>query len=176
MAIPTHIFGGDTVEFTINALYQSPEYTIKCVIRGPSSLDIDAQSSGGEHVFVLTAAQTATLAPGLYQCFIYAQGENTRHHLASAQITIAANPATTAAGHDPRTHAQKVLAAIEALLEGRAAHDAEQYAINGISLTKMNILELLKWRDKYRIEINNEQRLAASGASRLSGRIITRFV
>jgi hypothetical protein len=56
-------------------------------------------------------------------------------------------------GADPRTHAEKMLTKIEALLEGRADADVQSYSIAGRSLTKMTPDELVKWRNYYRSEV-----------------------
>jgi hypothetical protein len=45
---------------------------------------------------------------------------------------------------------------IESLLEGRADGDVGSYSIQGRSLTKLGIDELLKWRDYYKGERRKE--------------------
>jgi hypothetical protein len=47
---------------------------------------------------------------------------------------------------------------IEALLSGRADKDVNSYSIQGRSISKMGISELLQWRDYYRKEVVKEQR------------------
>lgn len=54
------------------------------------------------------------------------------------------------------THAQRMLTAIEGLLEGR--DDVEEYTIAGRSLKRMPMGELMKMRDKYKAEVAAEQR------------------
>lgn len=54
---------------------------------------------------------------------------------------------------DMRSHAEKMLVSIEALIEGRAQKDVNQYSIAGRSLTKMTIDELIRWRTHYRAEV-----------------------
>ena len=54
-----------------------------------------------------------------------------------------------AANLDDRSHARKMLEAIEALLENRASIDQQEYAINGRSLKRMTVKELTDWRDYY---------------------------
>ena len=61
--------------------------------------------------------------------------------------------AQLAAGHDARSHVQRVLDAIEAVLEKRATLDQEQYRINNRELRRTPIADLLKLRDRYRMEL-----------------------
>jgi hypothetical protein len=52
-----------------------------------------------------------------------------------------------------KAHVEKVLAALEALLEGKATADVMSYSIAGRSLSKFSISELLLWHDKYKAEL-----------------------
>ena len=45
---------------------------------------------------------------------------------------------------------------IESILEGRADGDVAAYSINGRSLTKLDITDLLMWRDRYRADYLRE--------------------
>ena len=47
---------------------------------------------------------------------------------------------------------------IESLLEGRADKDVSSYSIQGRSISKMTISDLLLWRDYYRKEVVKERR------------------
>lgn len=67
-------------------------------------------------------------------------------------------PDLDANGADPRTHAEIMLDKIESLLEGRADKDVSSYSIQGRSISKMSISDLLQWRDYYRKEVNKERR------------------
>jgi hypothetical protein len=61
-------------------------------------------------------------------------------------------------GADPRTHAEIMLNKIESLLQGRADKDVSSYSIQGRSIAKMSIVDLLQWRDYYRKEVSKERR------------------
>lgn len=50
---------------------------------------------------------------------------------------------------EKREHIEKVLANIEAVIEGRASHDVQSYAIAGQPIGKTPIADLLKLRDHY---------------------------
>lgn len=62
-----------------------------------------------------------------------------------------------AANLDDRTHARKVLEAIEAVIENRATKDQQEYSIAGRKLVRMPVQELMALRDKYRAEVYSEQ-------------------
>jgi len=75
------------------------------------------------------------------------------------------------------THAQTMLAAIEAVLEGRITADIEQYSIAGRSITKIPIAELLKLRSYYKAEAVREQRAdMISSGEVLSTNVRVRFI
>ncbi len=75
---------------------------------------------------------------------------------------------------DMRSHARKALAAIEAVIERRAAKDQQEYAIDGRSLKRTPIADLLVLRDRYKREVEREEQAERLG--RVSGRmVVTRF-
>ena len=74
------------------------------------------------------------------------------------------------------THATRVLAAIEAVLERRATKDQESYTIDGRSLSRTPISELLLLRNLYRREVQLEAQAENVAAGKANGRmILTRF-
>lgn len=56
------------------------------------------------------------------------------------------------------THAETMLQAIEAVLEGRITADIEQYTIAGRSITKIPIEQLIKLHSHYAILVKLEKR------------------
>lgn len=59
------------------------------------------------------------------------------------------------------THATRMLTAIELLLEGKATADVAEYQINGRSLKRYSIPDLLKLRALYKKEVAAEARAEA---------------
>jgi len=59
---------------------------------------------------------------------------------------------------DSRSHAEVMLDKIQSLLVGRADKDVASYSIQGRSLAKLSIADLLQWRDYYRKEVIQERR------------------
>jgi len=101
-----------------------------------------------------------------WQAYITRSSDSARIAIGTGRFELVANRA--AATTDPRTHARKMLTLIEALLEGRAVSDVDQYEIAGRSLKKMNVRELQHWRNTYRAELAAEERRLAIKAGHSS--------
>jgi len=115
-------------------------------------------------------ATTATYAAGLYTWQAFADNGTERYLLDSGTLKVLPDYAagTITAALDDRTHARKVLTAIEAILENRATKDQEEYTIAGRSLKRTPIPDLIVLRDTYRREANAEkiaEQIANGGAN-----------
>ena len=73
---------------------------------------------------------------------------------------------------DTRSHAKIMLDKIESILEGRADADVSRYSIQGRSLSKISINELLQWRDYYKAEYQKEIAKFRRDNKEGSGRVI----
>lgn len=133
---------------------------------GATSIAIEASPSGSDYVITVPAATTAGFDAGQYDwaAYLTRESDSARVQIGDGRWTIKPNLATSTA--DPRTHAEKVLAAIESVLENRATKDVESYTIEGRSLTRMKVSELLVLRDRYKAEVNVERRAARGQSSR----------
>jgi hypothetical protein len=121
--------------------------------------------------FVAAPEVTAAWAAGRYTWSLLASnvGLLERVTLASGQIIIDPDPA--AGTYDPRSHARRVLDAIEAYLE-RADLKAARTRIADRELQRIPIPELLTLRDRYRADVRAEE---ATAGLRPVARILTRF-
>jgi hypothetical protein len=127
--------------------------------------------------FTAAAATTAAYAAGDYQWQITATKSTTRYTIAEGLITLLDNISGRSALYDNRSHAKKVLDAIEAVIEGRASQDQMQYSIAGRSLSRTPIPDLMKLRATYKTEYDNELATANMEAGLGSKRkIYTRFI
>jgi hypothetical protein len=80
-------------------------------------------------------------------------------------------------GVDPRTHNEVMLGKIESLLEGRADKDVTSYSIAGRSISKMDINDLVSWRQYYQREVLKEARERNAAAGRQSNATVkVRFI
>ena len=89
---------------------------------------------------------TLTWAPGRYEWVLLAVDvSGNRTELAQGKMTVQPDLAG-ATPADPRSPNEKLLANIKALIDGKALDDVAMYKIGSRELTKMPILELLKWK------------------------------
>lgn len=146
---PLEIIAGDTVKWLItNTDYPATSWTMRYAFRGASVLNATATASGSSHLVVLTATQTTNLQAGSYEFAAQVTSGSEAYTVRNGRITVRPNLMTAGAG-DRVSHAEKMLAAIEAVLEGRITADVMAYTIAGRSVTKIPVKELLELRAKY---------------------------
>lgn len=101
--------------------------------------------------FTVASAVTAALAPGAHRWAVVAyDADGGRVTLRTGESTVAPDPLATA---DARTPAERILAAIEATIEGRAVKDADAFTIEGRSITRTPVPDLLRLRNVYQREV-----------------------
>jgi hypothetical protein len=127
-----------------------------------------ATAADGAHYFSAASTATAVWLAGHYHFQVEVEriSDSARIFLYRGFFDVAADLDTN--GVDPRTHAEKMLNAIEALLEGRADKDVSSYSIAGRSISKMSVAELTDWRDYYRREHAREHAAANVAAGKPS--------
>lgn len=133
-----------------------------------------AAADGDDHLVTLAAATTATWAAARYSMMATVSDGTDRTTVRLADIVVLPD-LTAAANYDGRSHARKMLEAIEAALESRAT--AEQLDLIELSIynrtSKRGQGVLLEYRSKYRAEVARED--AASGNRPGRGRVLLRF-
>ncbi len=119
---------------------------------GSNKFTITATETSTDYIVEIASATTASYTAGEYNwyAFITRSSDSQRLSVDEGRTKVEINFANTNA--DSRTHAKKVLDAIEATIEGRASQDQMSYSIAGRSLSRMSIDDLLKFRDRYRAE------------------------
>lgn len=140
---------------------------------------------GGTHKFTLTATEaddtyfiesasstTANYSVGdyIWEAYITKTSDSNRVMVDSGRTKITQNLADTNA--DLRSHAKKVLDAIEAVIENRATMDQSSMSIAGRSLSRLSINELMTFRDRYKAEYLKEIKLARIRNGQGSGNTI----
>jgi hypothetical protein len=148
---PDYIVAGDSPQWTRTFPdYPSTTWTLSYVlINATNKYTFNATSSGNDYLVTLSGTTTAAWATGNYQWQAYVTSGSSRYTVASGLLEVKPNFATSS-NVDIRTHAKKVLDAIEAVIEGRASKDQQEYTIGNRSLKLMPIADLIKFRDKYR--------------------------
>lgn len=173
--IPEQITAGITqvISLTLTA-YQAPEFTVSLILRGPQSIDIVAESDGPTHTLKFSAAETKNYPAGVYAYSLRASDGVDVFEIEAGRLRIVGDLSLVAGASDARDHVEKVLAAIEAVIEGRASLDQESYKINNRELRRTPISDLLALRSHYRDEM---RRIGAAkkGQSILGRPILVRF-
>jgi hypothetical protein len=163
---PAEIVAGDRLIFrrtNLNTDYSNASYTLKYSARlegtGSTEIEITASASGDDYLVEVASAVTAAYTAGQYiwQGYITRNSDAQRITIGTGSWKVIANrdSATT----DPRSHPRIMVEKIEAILEGRADADVSSYSINGRSLTKIPIPELMEFRRSYKTEYLRELRI-----------------
>lgn len=161
---PSSISAGLTFDRTATlTAFPAPDWQLSAVLRGVGTIDMQAEAVGTQHRFYVNAAAAADWAPGEYRYSVRAAMGDDIVEIEAGQITIKPNLSELASGSDARNHAQRVLEAIEAVLEKRATLDQERYKINNRELWRTPIPQLLEMRDRYRSELRRMKAAAKGG-------------
>jgi len=127
------------------------------LVGSPGTVSFTSTNDNGAHLFSVASATTAAWASGFYEWTAFVSKGTERFTLDEGTITILANPATETAA-DKRSHARKVLDAIRAVLEGRASKDQESYSINGRTLNRTPVRDLIELERVYAARVAREER------------------
>jgi hypothetical protein len=156
-AEPASFVAGDTVKWIIPDLSDYPiadGWALTYALRGPDMLDVSATAGADGHAVTVSASQTAALTAGRYEWAAYASKDDERFRVRFGATTVTADLSASAGG---LTHAAKMLAAIEEVLEGRIPADVESFQIAGRAVNKIPVTELRKLRGIYAAEVEREQ-------------------
>lgn len=167
--IRDQITAGDTLDFldTVAGYPAGTGWTLKYRLvprfttPTQTPVELTGADEGTDYRVQAGPAVTALWVPGVYTFARWLEKTGARLSLGTGEVEILADPATAVAGYDQRTHPRKALEAIEAVLEGRASLDQEEYTINGRSLKRTPVVELYKMRERYRAEVATEDAAAA---------------
>ncbi len=175
---PTELIVGDRwlwKRTDIGTDYPPASYALKYALRlegtGATEIEITANESGSDYLVEVASTTTAGYTAGRYrwQAYITRSSDSQRVTIGTGVVEV--KPNRDAATSDPRSHARKMLDAIEAALEALNL-GVKSYTINNRSMTKRDIPELLDMRGKYRAEVRAEERkLNGSGGSK----VVVRF-
>jgi hypothetical protein len=162
---PEEIVPGDYLlwrRIDLGSDYPPTSYTATYVARIAGGASTEVQVTGtnynGDYLFTVTSATSASFNVGNYhwQLEIVRNSDNNRIVVDRGEFRVVADLDVN--GSDPRSHAQIMVEKIEAVLQGRADGDVASYSINGRSLTKLPLADLMMWRDRYKAEYLRELR------------------
>lgn len=173
---PARIVAGDTARW-LRSLPDFPASAgwalVYTLVNAAQRYTFSSSASGADHLVNVSAATTAGWAPGSYGWRAQATLGADVFTIGEGRLEVAS--AFASAG-DARSSAQRMLDAVDAVLEGRVADGVEAYTIGGRSITRMSVPDLLSLRSRLRVDVARElaaQRSAAGLAP--AGRIMVRF-
>lgn len=164
---PQQLRAGDTAQWR-RSLADYPasagwelKYTL---VSTTAAYNFASTADGDDFDINVPASTTAAWVQGRYQLTEYVTNGTDRFTLATTTVRVLADLAgATTTGIDSRTHARKVLDAIEAWLELRAPV-AGKFELNGRRIENYALADLLALRDRYKAEVAREE----AGAGRAS--------
>lgn len=166
--IPAQLVAGDGWAWSDAGAYAShppPDWALHYVLRpvaGGTPITIVATWVGDEYRLTRTATDSATDAPGDYAWTALAihDANGDRATLGNGRLCILPDP-TQEVG-DLRSAAERILAAIDATMEGRVTKDAESYTIEGRSIARTPLADLIRLQGVYQRKVAAELNPGAS--------------
>tara|TARA_R100000781_G_scaffold90233_1_gene55734 strand:+ start:997 stop:1626 length:630 start_codon:yes stop_codon:yes gene_type:complete len=139
---------------------------------GSKKFTITAIEADNTYFIEVNSPTTADFTPGdyIWEAYITRTSDSQRIMVDSGRTEITTNLADTNA--DLRSHAKKVLDAIEAVIEGRATIDQASMSIAGRSLSRTALSDLMDLRHTYKAEYLKEIKLARIRNKQGSGNTI----
>lgn len=158
-APPREFRAGDSAEWrrTLAAYPAGAGWQIKYTLLGAGgAYSVESAADGDTHVVSLAPSDTGSWVEGVYVLTEYVTDGAARYTLASRSVRILPDLAGATSAADTRTHARKVLDAIEGWLEKQAPVYGK-YEFNGRKLETFQLTDLLALRDRYRAEVSREE-------------------
>ena len=162
---PLKIVVGDFLQWKKSSLAQtyppalySANYVARVAAGNSSEIQLPATERTGYYLFTVDSATSANFTPGFYHWQLEITQTSSGNRVVVERGEFEAIADLDNNGADPRSHAEIMLGKIEGLLIGRADKDVSSYSIQGRSIAKMSIVDLLQWRDYYRKEVTKERR------------------
>ena len=173
---PTSVVIGTLVQWKradLSDVYAPASYDLIYNIRLKNGAGVDKSvtattAADGSFLTSLTSNITTTMVAGDYvwQAFISRKSDSAKVAVGTGELQLLSNLDQN--GADNRSHAQIMVAKIQSLLEGKADKDVSSYSIQGRSLSKMTVNDLMMWRDYYRKEVAKEKQDALIAAGKAS--------
>lgn len=178
MTEPKKITAGNSYEWTrtLKGFPEADGWTVGySITNAGKSLTINGTYDGDVVTFSITPSQSKTLQEGVYRIFGFAENvsQNKRKTFFAERLIV--SPDFTQP-RDFRTSAEKVLEAIEATIAKSATKDQQSVTVDGQTLARRSLDELVKLRKVYLQEVKREAYIKKMKANGLNpGRIGVRF-
>jgi hypothetical protein len=167
VSIPAALVAGDKWQWdTDYGDYPQPTWDGTAYFENADhAFSVAASANGTLHRFAETAVNTAALKAGRYYVQVRVTDGTSPTIVESGWCNVKADPAS-AAKVDHRTWARRTLDAIEAFLEGNATTAQQSMSIQGRSISRWSIAELMQFRNDLRGEVRAEEQGLAAGLGR----------
>lgn len=150
------------------------KYWFKKTGSSGANFSITATASGDGYAVNVPASTTAGYTAGDYTWSAQVTSGSDAKEVDRGTMKLLARY-DQAQNLDDRSHARKMLAAIEALLESRGTVDQQEYTIGDRQLKRMSVDELRSWRDYYRGEVGAEEMGERLRNGQGGNRLLVRF-
>lgn len=141
------------------------------LLSSTTKITLTGSASGTDHLIDISASTTAAYTAGWYDWVARVSDGTDSFTVGYGRIELLPD-LEAASSYDNRSHARKVLDAIESVIEGRASQDADTITHNGRSLARTPIEDLLKLRSKYKSEVDAEDQAERIRSGLNSGRMV----
>ncbi len=172
---PTTARAGDTWRWTRDLPdYPAPTWVLTYTLFASAGVvSIVAAASGALHSVNIAPATTALYTAARYDWVAHISDGTDRFQVGSGVIQVTPDVAEATA-YDGRSHARKMLDAINAMLEGRGTSgDLDVIRVaHGDRVTEWDVPTLLKMRQQYAAAVSSEDAAAALARGEQSGRFL----
>ena len=170
MSVPKSFFQGDTVEWedSIAADYPASSWTLTYTfINIAGKIEIVAQANGDDYIVNLPASLTATYIPGDYTWVgkVADTATGTKVYTVLAGSTTIYRDIDELNSYDTRPWYEIALENVEAVIANRATMDQESYSIQGRSLARTPLADLINLRKYLQNEVSKDEDLLNDGPS-----------
>jgi hypothetical protein len=172
---PTAACAGDTWRWSRSLSdYPASTWTLTyTLINASGKVTVAATVDGDTHAVSVPPATTAAYSAGRYDWVAHVSDGTDRYQVGAGSINVLPD-LSAASTYDGRSHARKMLDAINAMLEGRATSAQLDLVSTDFDGRKMDRRpdELIKMRDRYAAAVAQEEQAAALARGEKIGRMI----
>jgi hypothetical protein len=159
------LVAGETLNYRVSvADYSAADAWVLTLYLNPRSggtnITVTGSADGSDHLLAAAASATASWVAGDYAWEVWAALGAERYRIQAGQLKVLPSLYAASAGLDTRSDAERALAAVTAMLTGRATDGVQRLTIMGRELWHYPLPDLIKLEAKLKAEVAAEQRAA----------------
>jgi hypothetical protein len=159
---PITFAAGETLSWTKDLADYSPSdgWALAYFFHGPDRFTATGTDASSYFDVTVPSTDTEKLQAGTYYWQAWVTKGDESYQVDSGQVTVTASLRTGESGapYDGRSTAKRILDAIDALVEGKATLDQQEYQIGNRSLKRIPIADLIVLRKQYARIYSQERR------------------